>query len=169
MRSRLGERLSLLPSPPCLSSLLRLARSSHFNSANRPVSESRQTIEPSQFIKSKNPALILLSDCDGLNINCGCPQKWAIKEGYGCALLHKPELVAEMVQKGKDMSGLPVSIKIRVLDDIRCDPSFLPSISVLSISHPDDIGLILYPLASAQFSSVQLISDHLASLPLIAL
>ncbi|XP_026689075.1 tRNA-dihydrouridine(20a/20b) synthase [NAD(P)+]-like, partial [Diaphorina citri] len=24
--------------------------------------------------------------CNGVDLNCGCPQRWAIKEGYGCAL-----------------------------------------------------------------------------------
>ncbi|XP_028162460.1 tRNA-dihydrouridine(20a/20b) synthase [NAD(P)+]-like [Ostrinia furnacalis] len=27
---------------------------------------------------------------DGVDLNCGCPQKWAMKDGYGCALLSKP-------------------------------------------------------------------------------
>jgi len=56
--------------------------------------------------------------CDGIDINCGCPQKWVIAESYGCALLKKPDLVRDMVRTAKQMSGLPVSIKIRVADDM---------------------------------------------------
>jgi tRNA-dihydrouridine synthase 4 len=53
---------------------------------------------------------------DGLDINCGCPQKWAYYEGIGCALLRKPELVADMIRCTKDRLGWgwPVSIKIRI-------------------------------------------------------
>lgn len=53
---------------------------------------------------------------DGLDINCGCPQKWAFHEGIGCALLRKPELVADMIRCTKDRMGWgwPVSIKIRI-------------------------------------------------------
>jgi len=53
---------------------------------------------------------------DGLDINCGCPQKWAFHEGIGCALLRKPELVADMIRCTKDRLGWgwPVSIKIRI-------------------------------------------------------
>jgi hypothetical protein len=53
---------------------------------------------------------------DGLDINCGCPQKWAFHEGIGCALLRKPELVADMIKVTKDRMGWgwPVSIKIRI-------------------------------------------------------
>jgi tRNA-dihydrouridine synthase 4 len=56
----------------------------------------------------------LVGHCAGIDINCGCPQKWAIKEGYGGALLKQPELVKEMVRQTKEASGLPCSIKIRV-------------------------------------------------------
>jgi len=53
---------------------------------------------------------------DGLDVNCGCPQKWAFHEGIGCALLRKPELVADMIRVTKDRMGWgwPVSIKIRI-------------------------------------------------------
>ena len=53
---------------------------------------------------------------DGVDINCGCPQKWAYHEGIGCALLRKPELVADMIKTTKDRLGWgwPVSIKIRI-------------------------------------------------------
>eukprot|EP00960_Hanusia_phi_P061717 764923-Hanusia_phi.AAC.7 len=71
---------------------------------------------------------------DGVDINCGqssspalsrhalrqliagCPQRWAIKEGVGAALLKKPELVRDMVKMTRESSGLPVSIKIRTVD-----------------------------------------------------
>lgn len=53
---------------------------------------------------------------DGVDINCGCPQKWAFHEGIGCALLRKPELVGDMIRVTKDRLGwgYPVSIKIRI-------------------------------------------------------
>jgi tRNA-dihydrouridine synthase 4 len=61
---------------------------------------------------------IVSNYCDGIDINCGCPQRWAIDEGYGCGLLNRPELIQDMIRIGKEMSGLPVSIKIRVESDI---------------------------------------------------
>lgn len=53
---------------------------------------------------------------DGIDLNCGCPQKWAYHEGIGCALLRKPELVGDMVRCTKGRLGweYPVSIKIRI-------------------------------------------------------
>ena len=55
----------------------------------------------------------------GIDINCGCPQRWAIQSGYGAALIQKPQLVAEMVRGIRAVCTLPVSIKIRVQDDLR--------------------------------------------------
>jgi tRNA-dihydrouridine synthase 4 len=31
--------------------------------------------------------------CDAVDLNCGCPQKWAIAEGIGASLVKKPQLV----------------------------------------------------------------------------
>jgi hypothetical protein len=58
---------------------------------------------------------------DGLDLNCGCPQRWAYNEGIGCALLRKPELVRDMVRavKGRLGWGWPVSVKIRVDPDLK--------------------------------------------------
>ncbi|EFP86572.2 uncharacterized protein PGTG_12954 [Puccinia graminis f. sp. tritici CRL 75-36-700-3] len=58
---------------------------------------------------------------DGIDINCGCPQQWACKEGIGSALLRKPDLVRELVRFIKVSCGqdFPVSIKIRIDDDLR--------------------------------------------------
>ncbi|BGP27570.1 tRNA-dihydrouridine synthase 4 [Rhodotorula toruloides] len=56
---------------------------------------------------------------DGIDLNCGCPQKWAFQEGIGCALLRKPDLVRDLVRTTKQRIGwdFPVSVKIRVDDD----------------------------------------------------
>jgi tRNA-dihydrouridine synthase 4 len=56
---------------------------------------------------------------DAVDLNCGCPQKWAMAEGMGASLVKQPQLIKEMVQAARNMSGLPTSIKIRVEDDRR--------------------------------------------------
>lgn len=69
---------------------------------------------------------------DGVDLNCGCPQRWAISEGVGAHLMSRPELVAEMVREAKSRSvkrqnggPLRVSIKIRVHDDLRRTVDFV--------------------------------------------
>ena len=63
----------------------------------------------------------------GVDLNCGCPQKWAIQEGIGCALLQNPELVKDIVRQVKQRTSsikmangksFPCSTKIRVHSNI---------------------------------------------------
>ncbi|KXS21291.1 FMN-linked oxidoreductase [Gonapodya prolifera JEL478] len=56
---------------------------------------------------------------EGVDINCGCPQRWAIEEGIGCALMESPELVRDMVKQVKARTDVPISIKIRLHTDLR--------------------------------------------------
>jgi len=58
--------------------------------------------------------------CDGVDLNCGCPQSWAVAAGVGCALMARPELVRDMVVEAKRRCGpaFAVSIKIRVHGDL---------------------------------------------------
>ncbi|CAG8550687.1 11275_t:CDS:2 [Paraglomus brasilianum] len=66
----------------------------------------------------------------GIDINCGCPQKWAIHEGIGARLMEKPEFVRDMVRAVKSRVGTEVtcSIKIRVHADLRETVSFVQQV-----------------------------------------
>ena len=61
--------------------------------------------------------------CDGVELNCGCPQRWAIQEGLGAALVEKNSLVCEMVKETRRRIGydkeFTIAIKIRLHPDIR--------------------------------------------------
>lgn len=50
----------------------------------------------------------------GIDLNCGCPQRWAMSDGLGSALIKRPELIASMVKSMKARVTVPVSIKIRL-------------------------------------------------------
>ncbi|KAF5219891.1 hypothetical protein ECC02_007118 [Trypanosoma cruzi] len=67
-------------------------------------------------------ATLLAPYCDAIDLNCGCPQRWIIKEGLGSALLQKPEVVADMVRCiHNGLSGgvdLPCVVKMRVSNDV---------------------------------------------------
>lgn len=59
---------------------------------------------------------------DGIDLNCGCPQRWAMAEGYGACLLGKPELLCDMVQQARNRvqrDDFTVSIKIRIHKDMK--------------------------------------------------
>ncbi|KAL6459737.1 hypothetical protein MHYP_G00314960 [Metynnis hypsauchen] len=67
-------------------------------------------------------ACVVAPFSDGVDLNCGCPQRWAMAEGYGACLINKPQLVKDMVRHVKDQVEKPnyaVSIKIRIHKDLR--------------------------------------------------
>ncbi|RNF24697.1 putative tRNA-dihydrouridine synthase 4 [Trypanosoma conorhini] len=73
-------------------------------------------------------ATLLAPYCDAIDLNCGCPQRWVMKEGLGSALLQKPEVVADMLSCIRNgLSGglsLPCVVKMRVEDDVRRSVDF---------------------------------------------
>ncbi|XP_063350351.1 uncharacterized protein LOC134641746 isoform X2 [Pelmatolapia mariae] len=59
---------------------------------------------------------------DGVDLNCGCPQRWAMSAGYGACLINKPDLVKDMVRHVRNQVDNPnytASIKIRIHKDLR--------------------------------------------------
>lgn len=57
--------------------------------------------------------------CDGVDLNCGCPQRWAKQLGLGCSMLEKPQLIADLVRQCRNKIPKPfsVSVKMRLLQD----------------------------------------------------
>lgn len=69
-----------------------------------------------------NAAELVHGYADGVDLNCGCPQRWAMAEGYGAHLLSDPELVRDMVHQTRNRLSDPdftVSVKIRICEDVR--------------------------------------------------
>eukprot|EP00736_Rhodelphis_marinus_P002370 Rmarinus@m.13353 len=64
-------------------------------------------------------AAIASKIADAVDLNCGCPQKWAMDEGYGSALLCDPEKISDMIRVARNRSTVPVAVKIRINDDLR--------------------------------------------------
>ncbi|XP_059187674.1 B-cell receptor-associated protein 29-like isoform X2 [Centropristis striata] len=67
-------------------------------------------------------ACVVAPFSDGVDLNCGCPQRWAMSAGYGACLINKPELVKDMVTQVRNQVANPnytASIKIRIHKDLR--------------------------------------------------
>ena len=73
--------------------------------------------EPEEFARA---AQLIGPWVDGVDLNCGCPQSWAIKEGIGCSLMENPSLVASMIRAARARLGpeQSVSVKIRIHKDL---------------------------------------------------
>ncbi|XP_064400045.1 tRNA-dihydrouridine(20a/20b) synthase [NAD(P)+]-like isoform X2 [Halichondria panicea] len=70
-------------------------------------------------------ALIIAPFVDAVDLNCGCPQRWAMADGYGAQLMSEPELVTDMVRQAKSRSGLPVSVKMRIHKNLKDTVEFV--------------------------------------------
>ncbi len=58
---------------------------------------------PEEFVSA---SLLVQDSADGVDLNCGCPQRWAWKEGIGACLIHRPEMLQDLVrQVGKISAG----------------------------------------------------------------
>lgn len=60
---------------------------------------------------------IVYLHADGVGLNCGCPQRWAMAEGYGAKLIQQPELVKDIIRQTKNKipdNDFSVSVKIRI-------------------------------------------------------
>ncbi|KAI8346472.1 hypothetical protein B0O80DRAFT_392783 [Mortierella sp. GBAus27b] len=72
-----------------------------------------------------NAAELAAPFVSGIDINCGCPQKWAIQEKIGSHLMSDPETVRDMIRMTKARVNVPCSIKIRVHKDLRETEEFV--------------------------------------------
>nr|XP_022913059.1 tRNA-dihydrouridine(20a/20b) synthase [NAD(P)+]-like [Onthophagus taurus] len=92
--------------------------------------------------------------CDGVDLNCGCPQRWAKHMGIGCVMLENPQIIFDMVQECRNQIARPftVSVKMRILKDVKktlevckqlenCGISFLTIHSRTSSQLTGDIDL----------------------------
>lgn len=69
-----------------------------------------------------NATELVANNCIGTDLNCGCPQKWAMAEGYGACLINNPQLLRDVVLQTRNRipnNDFSVSIKIRIHPDIR--------------------------------------------------
>jgi len=85
---------------------------------DRPLIVQFAANEVDQFVESSK---LVSNFCDGVDLNCGCPQGWALKEGIGACLIDKPDFVADLVKQTRNQTrdDLLVSIKIRIHSDYK--------------------------------------------------
>lgn len=108
---------------------------------------------------------------DGVDLNCGCPQRWAVSEGYGACLINKPELVKDMVRHVRNQIDNPnyaVSIKIRIHKDIRKTVDLCQKVEAAGVSWITVHGRTADERhQSVHYDAIKTIKDNL-SIPVIA-
>ncbi|KAL9930769.1 dihydrouridine synthase 4 [Glossina fuscipes fuscipes] len=63
-----------------------------------------------------NASQLIYPYVDGVDLNCGCPQSWAISKGYGCGLLKRPEKIKDIILNIRRVlkEDFSVSVKMRL-------------------------------------------------------
>ncbi|KAK6619161.1 hypothetical protein RUM44_003543 [Polyplax serrata] len=72
------------------------------------------TSDPERAVKVGK---LVENDVAGIDINMGCPKEFSIKGGMGAALLGEPEKAEAILRKLVNNLNIPVTCKVRVLND----------------------------------------------------
>lgn len=111
------------------------ARDAEFSSSceDRPLVVQFASNNADEFATASE---IVKARADGVDLNCGCPQRWAMAEHYGAYLLSKPDIVSDMVSttRRRLSSDFTISIKIRIEDDIRKSVEYCRQIEAAGVS-----------------------------------
>lgn len=87
-----------------------------YSETDRPLIAQFAASDPEYFASA---AQLISPYVDGVDLNCGCPQRWAIKEGIGACMCSNADLISRIVSRCRQVNpDLPVSVKIRILETI---------------------------------------------------
>lgn len=107
-----------------------LISDSFINSASARDADLRSNVEDGplivQFAANKGEdfgkvAQMLYGHCEGIDLNCGCPQRWVNALNYGDILMKQPELLADIVLQARRAipdNDFSISVKTRVFNDL---------------------------------------------------
>jgi len=109
--------------------------------------------------------------CDAVDINLGCPQGIAKRGHYGSFLLEEWPLITQMVKELHDNLAIPVTCKIRVLDDVErtmemCHLLQNAGCSVLCV-HGRTKEMLKQAIGPCDFDIIKRIKEEM-SIPVIA-
>jgi tRNA-dihydrouridine synthase 1 len=84
-------------------------------------------LSASQVPELLSAARLVAQHCDAIDLNLGCPQTTAEKEGFGAFMMDKPDVVAAMVRAmvADAAVTVPVFVKIRVFPERAATLSFV--------------------------------------------
>ncbi|KAH8866767.1 tRNA-dihydrouridine(20a/20b) synthase [NAD(P)+]-like [Schistosoma japonicum] len=68
-------------------------------SSDRPLIVQLASNDPCEFTIATE---MVAPYCDGVDLNCGCPQSWAMNSGLGSALLREPEKIANIIHAARN-------------------------------------------------------------------
>lgn len=108
---------------------------------------------------------------DAVGLNCGCPQRWAVRDGIGAHLMSDPEKVRDMVRSARAACGANFCLetKIRVHDDLRRTVDWARMLEAAGINYLVVHGRTQHTRSSApcDFEAIRTVREAV-SLPVVA-
>jgi tRNA-dihydrouridine synthase 2 len=84
-------------------------------------------------------AKLVAADVAGIDLNSGCPKHFSVHSGMGAALLRTPDLLTEILRQLVAQVGtpfnIPISVKIRLLEDTEKTLELVRRLTQTGISH----------------------------------
>lgn len=156
-----------------------IARDSDFTThplEREPTSDGREHVLIAQFASSglndfARASELIAPWVDGVNLNCGCPQSWAIKEGIGCSLMDHPETVAKMVKAARERLSpeKSVSVKIRISKDLEQTKRWIDVVQAANVDYITIHGRTKNQRSSTppNYEAIRVLKEY-ASVPIVA-
>jgi tRNA-dihydrouridine synthase 4 len=109
------------------------ARDSDFQTCKEdiPLVVQFGTKDPMEFASA---AVKVEPYCDAIDLNCGCPQRWAMQEGIGASLSSKPKMIYDIVSAAKKRVSKPISIKIRLHQNMKVTMELIKAAELAGVS-----------------------------------
>jgi len=124
--------------------------------------------DPTEFARA---AEMIAPWVDGVDLNCGCPQSWAVKDGIGCSLMERPDAVAAMVKAAKARlgPGQSVSVKIRIHKQLAQTLDWVKTVEQAGVDYITVHGRTRSQRSSTppDYEAIRTIKAH-ANVPIIA-
>uniref|UniRef100_A0A6P7H3U8 tRNA-dihydrouridine(20a/20b) synthase [NAD(P)+]-like n=1 Tax=Diabrotica virgifera virgifera TaxID=50390 RepID=A0A6P7H3U8_DIAVI len=145
------------------------ARSNEFttNSLDTPVVVQFASNTVHDFVGA---AYLASPHCNGVDLNCGCPQRWAREQELGCEMLKKPEFIYDMVRQCRNhvLKPFTVSVKMRLLYDEKQTVNICKQLEMCGVSFLTIHARTPYQnVGDINKDTLKLINDT-CSLPVIA-
>jgi len=125
--------------------------------------------DPIEFARA---AKLISPWVNGVDLNCGCPQSWAIKEGLGCHLIMDADKVAAMVVAAKQALGptKSVSVKIRIHKNIDETIAFVKKVQAVGVDFVTVHARLRSQRSSTppDLAALKVIKSHFPDLPMLA-
>ncbi|XP_078444480.1 aldolase-type TIM barrel family protein isoform X1 [Wolffia australiana] len=123
----------------------------------------------SNAVRALTVAQMLHEDVMAIDINMGCPRSFSLSGGMGAALLTKPELIHDILTTLRRNLDLPVTCKIRLLENTQETVELARRIEKTGVSALAVHGRKVAdrPRYPAQWSEIAAVADAL-SIPVIA-